>query len=282
MAVKQPSSSSSLWLAANPSKRWAEVFFLAYSPFWILWALCILVPFQLYEHCDEWGYLMIGLAACVPCWVLPLLLPNKADAGKPWYTWFWVKMNVWQAIFGFIGNYFWTHYFFNLLGAAYTLPSHKLNGVPLVMYLMTHAYFCFYHAISNLVLRRVESHLSHASLGVRKLARGLAVFLLAYSTAYMETLTIAHFPYYTFVDRSKMYSVGSLFYAIYFFVSFPMFMRIDEDASAPRWTLRQVALDALAAGMFVTLLLDGWRLVVGGIVESPAASAGLQWASRCL
>lgn len=43
------SSASSLWLAANPSKRWAEVFFLAYSPFWILWALCILVPFQLYE-----------------------------------------------------------------------------------------------------------------------------------------------------------------------------------------------------------------------------------------
>lgn len=40
-----------------------------------------------------------------------------------------LQMNVWQAIFGFIGNYFWTHYFFNLLGAAYTLPSHKLNGV---------------------------------------------------------------------------------------------------------------------------------------------------------
>jgi len=40
-----------------------------------------------------------------------------------------VQANVWMAIFGFIGNYFWTHYFFNLLGAAYTLPSHKLNGV---------------------------------------------------------------------------------------------------------------------------------------------------------
>jgi hypothetical protein len=38
-----------LWLAANPSKRWTEVFYLAYSPFWILWALCVLVPFQLYE-----------------------------------------------------------------------------------------------------------------------------------------------------------------------------------------------------------------------------------------
>jgi hypothetical protein len=29
------------------------------------------------QYCDEWGYLMIGLAACVPCWVLPLVLPNK-------------------------------------------------------------------------------------------------------------------------------------------------------------------------------------------------------------
>jgi cycloeucalenol cycloisomerase len=42
-------SKSSLWLASNPSKRWAELFYLAYSPFWILWVLCILIPFQLYE-----------------------------------------------------------------------------------------------------------------------------------------------------------------------------------------------------------------------------------------
>jgi hypothetical protein len=34
----------------------------------------------------------------------------------------------------------------------------------------------------------------------------------SYGTAYAETLTIAHYPYYTFVDRDKMYTVGSLFY----------------------------------------------------------------------
>ena len=28
--------------------------------------------------------------------------------------------------------------------------------IPLVMYLMTHAYFCFYHALSNVLLRRVR------------------------------------------------------------------------------------------------------------------------------
>lgn len=33
------------------------------------------------------------------------------------------------------------------------------------------------------------------------------------------------FPYYEFVDRASMYKVGSLFYAIYFIVSFPMFLR---------------------------------------------------------
>ena len=37
------------WAAADPSKRWAEAFFLAYSPFWIVWALCVVVPLQLYE-----------------------------------------------------------------------------------------------------------------------------------------------------------------------------------------------------------------------------------------
>jgi hypothetical protein len=50
------------------------------------------------------------------------------------------------------------------------------------------------------------------------------------------------------------------------------------QACANRCCFMQVALDAAASGMFVTLLLDAWRLVVGGIVDSPAASAGLQWA----
>lgn len=204
------------------------------------------------------------------------------------------------------------------------------------------------------------------------------VFCLAYATAYGETLTIAHFPYYSFQvggwwscaglgdgwaaerwsqhwlpspccwqppdrapsscrfpstqDRGRMYTVGSLFYAIYFFVSFPMFFRMDEaprvggalavaalavaalvaaaehagparvEASsvqgvnglahllphfplppsyrpflpqAKPFTLWRTVVDALAAGMLVTCLLDFWRLGVGGIVDG--AGAGLPW-----
>lgn len=43
------------WLALDPSKRWTEVFFLAYSPFWIIWALVLLVPFQLFEVIGAWA-----------------------------------------------------------------------------------------------------------------------------------------------------------------------------------------------------------------------------------
>lgn len=77
-----------------------------------------------------------------------------------------------------------------------------------------------------------------------------------------------------------MYTVGSLFYAIYFFVTFPMFYRIEEDPSDKRWTLWQVALDALAAGMLVTIFLDLWRLGLGAIVSiDDHVGSSLPWLS---
>ena len=39
------------------------------------------------------------------------------------------QANVWIAVFGYVGNYFWTHYFFKVLGASYTMKSHRLNNV---------------------------------------------------------------------------------------------------------------------------------------------------------
>jgi cycloeucalenol cycloisomerase len=43
---------------------------------------------------------------------------------------YWVKANIWTAIFSYVGNYFWTHYFYQVLGAAYTFPVDiQLNEV---------------------------------------------------------------------------------------------------------------------------------------------------------
>lgn len=163
------------WLAASPAKRYTELLLLTYSPFWMIWALGIVVPFKLYEarntnnktcagspvalcvcshkhvlvlygqlvscagelipvpcwlqHAGKAGYLAIGLGAAIPCIILPWMLEHKADRSKPWFQKYWVKANIWIAIFSFIGNYFWTHYFYTVLGAEYTFPSWRLNEV---------------------------------------------------------------------------------------------------------------------------------------------------------
>ena len=69
----------------------------------------------------------LGLIAALPCVLLPPLLQPAAERDKPLAQRYWVKANVWIAVFSFIGNYFWTHYFYRLLGASYTFPAHQLN-----------------------------------------------------------------------------------------------------------------------------------------------------------
>lgn len=198
---------------------------------------------------------------------------------------------------------------------------------------MTHAYFVFYHSLGNICIRAALRKFGKANNNTSKskskgkknssspssplsrffdahlrrpLVIALVVLPLSYFTAFMETATIAHFPHYRFRDRSKMYSVGSLFYAIYFFVSFPWFFAMDEEEEdeeqeneanggergrggkeeklkrekQQRWSLGRAATDALAAGMLVTILLDAWRLLFGGIVpvsELPARRLRLPW-----
>ena len=52
------SAPSSLWLSSNPSKQWAEHFFLLYTPFWLTLCLGIVVPFNLYEVSSYYSHLI--------------------------------------------------------------------------------------------------------------------------------------------------------------------------------------------------------------------------------
>ena len=81
------------------------------------------------QHLSQLGYLCVGLAAALPCVLLPLWLQPESEARKPLAQRHWVKANVWVAVFSFIGNYFWTHYFYTLLGAQYTFRTWRLNDV---------------------------------------------------------------------------------------------------------------------------------------------------------
>eukprot|EP00003_Mantamonas_plastica_P025856 TRINITY_DN5155_c0_g2_i1.p2 TRINITY_DN5155_c0_g2~~TRINITY_DN5155_c0_g2_i1.p2 ORF type:complete len:148 (-),score=58.97 TRINITY_DN5155_c0_g2_i1:122-565(-) len=59
------------------------------------------------------------------------------------------------------------------------------------------------------------------------------------------------------------YTVGSVFYALYFVISYPFFFRVEEDGSM--WTWRQIVVDSFAAGMIVLCLLDLWKLALGKV-----------------
>ncbi|XP_013628439.1 PREDICTED: cycloeucalenol cycloisomerase [Brassica oleracea var. oleracea] len=276
-------SSGSLWLAANPSKRWGELFFLFYTPFWLTLSLGIVVPYKLYETFTELEYLLLALVSALPAFLIPMLLVGKADRSLPWKDRYWVKANLWIIIFSYVGNYFWTHYFFQVLGASYTFPSWKMNNVPHTTFFMTHACFLFYHVASNITLRRLRHSIAGLPDSLRWSFEAAWILALSYFIAYLETVAIANFPYYEFVDRSAMYKVGCLFYAIYFIVSFPMFFRMGEKPS-DEWDLSRVAVDALGAAMLVTIILDLWRLFLGPIVPLPEGQnclqSGLPWFSR--
>ncbi|KAH8090235.1 hypothetical protein JL720_6549 [Aureococcus anophagefferens] len=116
------------------------------------------------------------------------------------------KANVWLAIFGFVGNYWYTHYFYSVLGAAYTMPAWRQRRA-VAMFFATHFYFCFYHVLSNAALRKIRTSYEPSK---RRLA--------------FEAASIVAI----FEDRDMAYTVGSAFYGIYFLVSFPMFLRLDE------------------------------------------------------
>ena len=145
------------------------------------------------------------------------------------------------------------------------MPAWRLNDVPIAMYFATHFYFCFYHVLSNAALRRIRT--GYAPSRRRALFLGAVVVAFAYLTAFLETLTISGFPYYAFDDRDRAYVVGSAFYGLYFVVSFPMFLRVDETppgvVRGNTHDLFRVVVEALAASMAVLCLLDFVRLALG-------------------
>ena len=124
----------------------------------------------------------------------------------------------------------------------------------------------FYHALSNAALRRVRT--GFAAGPARTVFECALVVVLSYTTAFMESLTICGFPYYRFADRDAAYTLGSAFYGIYFLVSFPAFLRVDEDKKKP-FTLAQSCTESLAASMAVLCLLDFVRLALGVELFTP-------------
>jgi hypothetical protein len=155
-----PSSSSSASLfSANASKARGEKFFLGWGAVWIsimativatrwfevrrVHTRCVFeLPLQspgLTHSClpgtmllGQWftgtHYMITGLIIALPPMILPFLFPGP-DAAIPWHQRYTTKANVWIFILSWVANYFWTHYFYHVLGASYTFQAWRLNDV---------------------------------------------------------------------------------------------------------------------------------------------------------
>ena len=120
-----------------------------------------------------------------------------------------------------------------------------------------------YHTLGVIVLRRVRTSEIFSSGG--RWLWPLAVLAAAYGFAWAETFAMtggAIAEQFTYRDLPRMLRWGSLFYASYFVISFPMIYRLDENP-ADDWPLRRVAIEALAAGMLLLFLLDVLTRFVG-------------------
>lgn len=257
--------SGSTWLPPknNLAKRQFEEWCLKYTVVWIgLFGMVVVT--QAYEYFNEWDYMNLCVVLSSPFLLQPFLFPMDAEKNLPLFQRYSFKANAWIAIFSFIGNYWYTHYFYSVLKAEYLFPAHRLNDVPIALFFATHFYFVTYHTFSNLILRKIET--TYRSAPMRTLFYWLAIFAFAYFTAFMETLTISSFPYYRFQDRFMAYTLGSAFYGIYFIVSFPVFFHLDEHvgviANTTPHSLYQAVMEAFGASMIVLCLLDFARLYV--------------------
>lgn len=250
------------WFASaneQPSVRATELWFLKYGVVWIL-AFGVVVAFELYAAWDAFALLVFMLSLAAPLYLQPVLYPSLThETNVPWFQRFSLLSNVWIAIFGFVGNYWYTHYFYSVLKAHYTMTSYDLNGVPIPMFFATHFYFCFYHVISNCILRRIVTGFVPSM--PKNMFLGLAVLCMSYTTAVMETVTIAGYKCYTFDDWHHAATVGSVFYAIYFIISFPMFYWFTNRVQTATWF--ETVVESLATSMAVLCLLDFVRVGLG-------------------
>ena len=251
----------------EPSKLAYEKFTAAYTPIWI-GIFGIVVATQAYEHFTAWSYIQLCGGLALPFLLQPIVFPSAGfdspDAKRSWYKRYAFKANLWLAIYSFIGNYWYTHYFYSVLKAEYTMPAHRLNNVPIAMYLATHFYFSTYHFFSNALLRKIVTTYTKGMARNSLFVGAIVVF--SYFMAFMETLTISSYPYYRFEDRNMAYTVGSAFYGIYFLVSFPAFFTFDREIDkipGKTVTIIDTVVSSCGYGMIIMLLLDFVRLYLG-------------------
>jgi cycloeucalenol cycloisomerase len=272
------------WLSHNPDKAWGEKFFITFVPVFLLYNAGI----------QKMGWLDVGtgwhvtqnLLMWLPyCFLLPWWL--RRESGVPWSESYWFKFNVYMAVWVFWASYFHTEYFFEVLGLRYRFPevdvyfdsalvgpdeataAETFQKVPPGMYSNAIAFFIVYHTLAVICMRRVRTMTLSWSIAAQRVTWTVIVLTTALFFAWAETrlyMTDDAAANVWYIDLPRMLKWGSIFYAMYFVVSFPNVYRLDENPKEPRWSISRTVIEASFVGIVSLLLLDLWAQFLGPIV----------------
>ncbi len=277
-------SSMPYWFSRNPDKAWAEKFFLTFVPIFFVYN-GVIQQMGWLDVGNGW-HITLNLLMWVPyCVLLPAWLRRHSQTA--WHDSYWFKFNLYLFVFVFFVTYFHTEYFFEVLGLRYRFPEVSLyfdsalvgpdeataaedfKKVPPGMYFNAVAFFVVYHALAVVCMRRIRTMTLGWPNSAQRMAWAAIVLATALFFAWAETrlyITEASAGNVWYVDLARMLEWGSVFYAMYFVVSFPNLYRLDEEMSQPKWTLGRTFVEASFAGIVSMTLLDLWAGFIGPII----------------
>lgn len=270
------------WFSQNPDKAWGEKFFIIFIP--IFFAYNALIQQMGWLDAGTTWHIIQNAIMWVPyCILLPWWL--RRNSGVIWYQSYWFKYNVYMAVYVFFATYFHTEYFFEVLGLRYRFDDVSLyfdsvlvgpdeataaqewQKVPPGMYLNAIAFFVVYHAAAIVLMRRVRTMTLDWRLWPRRLAWVVIVAVTAWFFAWAETffyITESAEANVWYVDLQRMLVLGSIYYALYFLVSFPNVYRLDESPEpAARWSIPRTIIEAGFVSMLTLFLLDLATMIFG-------------------
>jgi hypothetical protein len=243
-------------LSDDPSRRYTERLMLGHALVWVSAVAAVALSGALATWRDG-AHLAFGVAMAAIPWLVPLVAPAPADRERPLGDRHVIRYNLLVFLFSFLQCYFGSPLFFDSLGMEYHFHvTWVVNRTPLFLYFLTVAYFSLYYVLLGIAWRAFRGRFPGAPpvarLGVRA--------LISYGCAFGETFVMANDrlrEWFFYRDKHFALLWGSICYGTVFFVSLPLFERLDE-----RPPLRRVAWDALAANMLLLVCYAAYGALI--------------------
>lgn len=232
-------------------KRAAQKLYLAYTPIW--GAVCGVV--MLGGLADRWGdgpLLALGFGLWIALVVAGFVLRAEEDRDRPLHRIYHAKLSLFVAVFAFLGNWFGTRYFYEVLDMHYGFHvTLYWNDVPVFLYPLTAVYFTTYAALWDLGVRAAER---------RRIPRPIAIAIASLALAFLETGLNAN-PWmkqsFCYGDLPFALTFGTLMYGSHFVLAGPLWNGIDETPGRET-RLRAAGLAAFAAMMLALSADEVW------------------------